>query len=149
MRRSEFMKRYSGWIKLIIFIALCAAIIFFTLQITAEYPALGEQVSYPVNQIEGFELTIEEPSWSPFKGYTIRWKVSADSEEVYFFVEDGNGYEYGGFEYLERLVDEQWYRLGYSQEHFAPLSLDFALGGNEAHGLEGSLVQILCGMQRI
>lgn len=28
---------------------------------------LGEPVSYPVNQVEGFELTIEKPTWSPFK----------------------------------------------------------------------------------
>ncbi len=34
---------------------------------------LGEPVSYPVNQVDGFELTIEKPTWSPFKGYTIRW----------------------------------------------------------------------------
>lgn len=33
---------------------------------------LGEPVSYPVNQVDGFELTIEKPTWSPFKGYTIR-----------------------------------------------------------------------------
>ena len=29
---------------------------------------LGEPVSYPVNQVDGFELTIEKPTWSPFKG---------------------------------------------------------------------------------
>ena len=34
---------------------------------------LGEPVSYPVNQVDGFELTIEKPTWSPFKGYTILW----------------------------------------------------------------------------
>ena len=42
---------------------------------------LGEPVSYPVNQVEGFELTIEKPTWSPFKGYTIRWAVTANSKE--------------------------------------------------------------------
>ena len=36
---------------------------------------LGEPVSYPVNQVDGFELTIEKPTWSPFKGYTIRWAL--------------------------------------------------------------------------
>ena len=44
---------------------------------------LGEPVSYPVNQVEGFELTIEKPTWSPFKGYTIRWAVTANSKEIY------------------------------------------------------------------
>ena len=37
---------------------------------------LGEPVSYPVNQVDGFELTIEKPTGSPFKGYTIRWAVT-------------------------------------------------------------------------
>ena len=38
--------------------------------------------SYPVNQVDGFELTIEKPTWSPFKGYTIRWAVTANSKEI-------------------------------------------------------------------
>lgn len=42
---------------------------------------LGEPVSYPVNQVDGFELTIEKPTWSPFKGYTIRWAVTANSKK--------------------------------------------------------------------
>lgn len=83
------MKRYRGWIVLFIFVVICSGGIWLTLQLTAEYPTLGEQVSYPVNQVEGFELTIEEPSWSPFRGYSIRWKVKADSEDVYYFIEDG------------------------------------------------------------
>ena len=51
---------------------------------------LGEPVSYPVNQVDGFELTIEKPTWSPFKGYTIRWAVTANSKEIYSFGEDGS-----------------------------------------------------------
>mgnify|MGYP005926023119 FL=1 len=75
---------------------------------------LGEPVSYPVNQVDGFELTIEKPTWSPFKGYTIRWAVTANSKEIYSFGEDGSP----GFEYLERHIDWQWYRLTYSQDIF-------------------------------
>ena len=86
---AELMKRYRGWLALLLFIALCAGGVWLTLKVTAEYPALGEPVSYPVNQIDGFELTIDEPSWSPFRGYTIRWKVTADSENVYYFIQDG------------------------------------------------------------
>ncbi|WP_434309495.1 hypothetical protein [Hominifimenecus sp. rT4P-3] len=127
------MKRYRGWVILLIFIALCASGVWLTLQVTAEYPTLGEPVSYPVNQIDGFELTIEKPSWSPFKGYTIRWAVTADSKEVYSLKTD--------FEYLERCIDGQWYRLEYLQDNFPFNNLEFALGGEESSGLEGSIVQ--------
>ena len=43
---------------------------------------LGEPVSYPVNQVDGFELTIEKPTWSPFKGYTfnnLEFSLGGDS----------------------------------------------------------------------
>lgn len=132
------MKRYRLWIALLILVAFCAGGVWLTLQATAEYPMLGEPVSYPVNQVQGFELTIEEPSWSPFKGYTIRYNVSADSEEVYYFIEEG---EKPGFEYLEHCVDGQWYRLGYSQEHFSFNTMEFALGGENSTSLGGSIVQ--------
>lgn len=132
------MKRRRGWIAFLIFIALCAAGVRLTLQVTAEYPTLGESVAYPVNQVEGFELTIEEPSWSPFKGYTLRWDVTAESEEVYYFIEERDT---PGFEYLERHIDGQWYRLGYTQEHFHFHSMEFALGGESGFGLGGSIVQ--------
>ena len=132
------MKRYRGWIILLIFIALCGGGIWLILQRTAEYPTLGKPVSYPVNQVEGLELTIEEPSWSPFKGYSIRWDITADSEEVYYFIHDGEG---PGFEYLERCIDGQWYRLGYSQDNFPFTSVEFALGKEEGSGLGGSIVQ--------
>ena len=97
---------------------------------------LGEPVSYPVNQVDGFELTIEKPTWSPFKGYTIRWAVTANSKEIYSFGEDGSP----GFEYLERHIDWQWYRLTYSQDIFPFNNLEFSLGGDST-GLQGSIVQ--------
>lgn len=131
------MKRHRGWIISFLLIALCIGGIWLILRSTAEYPALGESVSYPVNQVEGFELTIEEPSWSPFRGYTIRWAVSASSKDIYTFSGDGTN-----FEYLERCIDGQWYRLGYSQDEQYRLSNtpEFVLGG-ESTGLQGSVVQ--------
>ena len=54
--------------------------LFRSVRASLPWPALEEPVSYPVNQVEGFELTIGEPSWSPFTGYTIQWSVSAESE---------------------------------------------------------------------
>lgn len=136
---AELMKRYRGWLALLLFIALCAGGVWLTLKVTAEYPALGEPVSYPVNQIDGFELTIDEPSWSPFRGYTIRWKVTADSENVYYFIQDGEAPN--TFEYLECNVDGQWYRLSYTQDTFPFTTIEFALGGAEGSALEGSIVQ--------
>ena len=133
------MKRYRGWIAFLVFIAICAGGVWLTLQVTAEYPSLGEEVSYPVNQVEGFELTIEEPSWSPFKGYSIRWNVDADSEDVYYFIQDGE--PPNRFEYLERCVDGQWYRLAYTQDDFPFTTIEFALGGEEGLGLKGSTIQ--------
>ncbi|MFR2620830.1 MAG: hypothetical protein ACLTBD_09800 [Clostridia bacterium] len=97
---------------------------------------LGEPVSYPVNQVDGFELTIEKPTWSPFKGYTICWAVTANSKEIYSFGEDGSP----GFEYLERHIDRQGYRLTYSQDIFPFNNLEFSLGGDST-GLQGSIVQ--------
>ena len=132
------MKQHRRWIFLFILIAIFIAGIWLTLRITVEYPTLDGPVSYPVNQVDGFELTIEKPSWSPFKGYTIHWKISADSEEVYSFVKDGEG---PGFEYLERRVDGQWYRLGYTQDVFPFNTLEFALGGEESSSFEGTIVQ--------
>lgn len=87
----------------------------------------------------GFELTIDEPSWSPFRGYTIRWKVTADSENVYYFIQDGEAPN--TFEYLECNVDGQWYRLSYTQDTFPFTTIEFALGGAEGSALEGSIVQ--------
>lgn len=132
------MKRYRGWIVLLVFVALCAGGVWLILKTTAEYPELGEPVSYPVNQVEGFELTIEEPSWSPFKGYTIHWSVDADSEDIYYFTQDG---EAPDFVFLEQCIGGQWYRLGYLEENFPFNTVEFALGGEKSTGLVGSIVQ--------
>lgn len=132
------MKRYRVWIASLVFIAICAGGIWLTLQVTAEYPSLSEEVSYPVNQVDGFELTIEKPSWSPFKGYTIRYKVSANSKDIYYFTQDG---EAPDFAFLEQYIDGQWYRLGYLEETFPFNTVEFALGGEKGTNLEGSIVQ--------
>ena len=134
------MKRYRCWIILHATAVLCSGGAWLTLQVTAEHPALGDPVSYPVNQVDGFELTIEEPSWSPFKGYTIRWKVTANSEDVYAFSIDGNDSE-PDFSYLEQYADGQWHRLQYSQDDFGHNDIEFLLGRDESTSLEGSVVQ--------
>ena len=95
-------------------------------------------MDYPVNQLEGFALDIEEPAWSPFRGYTLRYEVTADSDDVYRFVQDPGG---PGFEFLERCVDGQWYRLVPSRKSVSYAPLEFALGGEGALGLSGSIVQ--------
>ena len=83
------MKKFRSFIILIAVILVCAGGVWLTLKSTAEYPSLSDvAVTYQVNQVDGFELTIEKPSFSPFTGYTIRWKVAADSEDVYYFVQD-------------------------------------------------------------
>lgn len=133
------MKRYQGWIILAALIVLCAGGVWVTLQVTAEYPSLGEPVSYPVNQVDGFELTIEEPTWSPFRGYTIKWAVTAASKEIYTFSRDWE--KEPDFAYLERCVDGYWHRLNYSQDDFSHNSMDFPVGGDEAVRFQGSLVQ--------
>lgn len=81
-------------------------------------------------------MTIEEPMWTPFKGYTIRQAVEADSKEVCSFDDDAPG-----FAYLERCIDGQWYRLGYSQDRFPFHSFALEWGGEESGGLQGSIVQ--------
>ena len=143
-RREEFkrklmIKRCRRLLILVALIALCAGGIRLVLRLTAEYPSLGEPVSYPVNQVDGFKLTIEVPGWSPFTGYTIRWTVTADSEEVYTFSHDWESEP--DFAYLERRVDGRWYRLRYTQDDFAFNPIEFPLGGDEAWRLQGSIVQ--------
>ena len=129
------MKKYRGWVIALLLILLCIGGVRLVLRATAEYPALGEPVSYPVNQVEGFTLSIETPTWSPFRGYTIRWTVSAESEDIYTF-----STENADFSNLERCVDGQWYRLKRSQDRENLSHLDFPLGGDST-GLQGSIVQ--------
>ena len=100
------MKKFRSFIILIAVILVCAGSVWLTLKATAEYPSFSDiAVTYPVNQVDGFELTIEKPSFSPFTGYTIRWKVTADSEDVYRFVQDGEATN--TFEYLEYNIGGQ------------------------------------------
>ena len=44
------MKKYRGWVIALLLILLCIGGVRLVLRATAEYPALGEPVSYPVNQ---------------------------------------------------------------------------------------------------
>ena len=129
------MKRHRRWLILLLCAGFCIGGVRLILWATADWPALEDPVSYPVNQVEGFELTIGEPSWSPFTGYTIQWSVSAESEEIYVFVSD-----VPFFEYLERCVDGQWYRLARSQENLPYNPLEFSLGG-QTSTFQGSMVQ--------
>lgn len=135
------MKKFRGLLICLLILTVYAGGVWLTLHLTTEYPALGEPVSYPVNQVPGFALTLAEPSWSPFKGYSLRYDVAAESETVYTFTACHSA----GFERLEQQVDGQWRRLTVSPPPpeeftcFAPLEFD--LGGGEGHGLEGSLVQ--------
>ncbi len=133
------MKRIRSWFTLLFVLAVLGGIGYLVLRTTEEYPTLGAAVSYPVNETDGFELTIiEKPSWSPWKGYTIQWRISAHSEDLYTFSWDPEIEP--GFEYLERCVEGQWYRLAYTENNFSLNHTDFVLGG-ESTGLEGSLVQ--------
>ena len=127
------MKRYRGWIILLGFILACVGGARLILRVTAEYPGLGKPVFYPVNQVEGFEVTLRGPKWNVFTGYHIGWTVTVDSEDVYTFVSEG-----AGFEFLERCVDGQWYRLESSQKYFPLGSMECEMGG-EGSAASGSL----------
>ena len=133
------MKKHRSLFILLLLAVLCAGAVGLTLHLTAQYPPPGEPVDYPTNQAEGFVLTLEKPTWSPFKGHTLRWKVTADSDEVYYFGHDGNAPN--SFEFLERQLDGQWYRLGYTQTDEPFTTIEFAVGGQESSGLSGSVVQ--------
>ena len=137
------MKRCRKWLILLALLFICIGGVWTISRVTAEYPPLGEAVSYPVNQVKGFELSIEKPSFSPFRGYTLRWQVTAESDDVYYFVQDGEAPN--TFEYLECNVDGQWTRLGYLQDAFSFTTIEFALGAEEGSGLSGSIVQKYAG----
>ena len=76
------MKRCRGLVVLGLLTALCAGAVWLTLRVTARYPAWGGPVADPVNRVEGFALSIEETTWSPFRGYTLRYEIQMDSEEI-------------------------------------------------------------------
>ncbi|MDD3346748.1 hypothetical protein [Oscillibacter sp.] len=131
------MKRSRGLLVLAILIALCAGAVWLTLRVTAEYPALGAPISYPVNQVEGFRLSMEDPTWSPFRGYTLRYKIAINSEDVYQLVDEDSK----PFAHLERLLDGQWYGLRCQRGETAHISNSLAIGGHDQTGFEASMVQ--------
>ncbi len=128
------MKKARGWCIAAVVICVICIGIWGIGKATEEYPEIGEAVSYAVNDVDDISLEIDEPSWSPFHGYTIRWKVNTESENTYRFDADGTG-----FEFLECCIDGKWYRLAYTQDNFPYNSLSFELGKGES--LAGSVVQ--------
>ena len=94
------------------------------LSVTAEYPSLGEPALYPVNELSGVILSVEEPVWSPFRGYTLRYGIEIDSKEVCLASD-----EESAFEQLEMLSDGVWHRLSCRRATFNPVS--FELGERE------------------
>ncbi|MGI6030378.1 MAG: hypothetical protein ACOX7F_02635 [Eubacteriales bacterium] len=129
------MKRYKPFFIVGLLILAVVGGVWLTLRATAHYPTPGEPVSYPVNQAEGFVLSVEEPTWSPFRGYTLRYAIAIDSPEVYSLVDDAPQ----TFEHLEWFHQGQWVRLVRQTESGAYVTFD--IGGSENTGFQGSLVQ--------
>lgn len=59
----------------LLLVCVLGGTVFLTLHLTAHSPVVGDAVFYPVNQLEGFSLSVEPPSFSPFRGYTIRYEM--------------------------------------------------------------------------
>ena len=133
------MKRFRPLVILLLIAALCWGGVQLVLFKTAHYPALSQPVDYPVNQLEGFALSLERFAFSPFKGHSFHYDIEIDSDEVYFFVQG-----HGSPERLEREIDGQWYRM-FRRENDAFNSLTFDLGGEGSRGFSGSLVQEYAG----
>lgn len=131
------MKKYRGWLNLCLVLVLCGGALWLTWQKTAEYPELGAAVSHSVNDVEGVHLTMETPTFSPFRGYTIRYKIAIDSPEVYRLTWDGDK----TFAYWERKVGEQWYRLEAQRGLHDHIWGCQELGGLNITGFESSMVQ--------
>ena len=73
---------------------------------TAEYPEPGEVIDVPVNEVPSLTLTLEEPGFSPFRGYTLRFAIAADTPEPYLLHQrPGENF------WLEAHIDGQWRRL--------------------------------------
>jgi len=132
------VKHCCGWVIFAVVLALGWGAARLILSATAEYPSLGELALYPVNELSGFTLSIEEPVWSPFRGYTLRYGIEIDSKEVCVASD-----EESAFEQLEMLSDGVWHRLSCRRATFNPVS--FELGGAGNSGFYGSLVQKYAG----
>ena len=109
------MKHCCGWVIFAAVLALGWGAARLILSATAEYPSLGELALYPVNELSGFTLSIEEPVWSPFRGYTLRYGIEIDSKEVCVASD-----EESAFEQLEMLSDGVWHRLSCRRATFNP-----------------------------
>ena len=131
------MKRYLKKLHPLICIALFVGAIWIVFHVTAEYPIVGEPVSYPVNQLDGFTLSMTEGAWTPFRGHTFRYKIAIQSEEVYRLTMcDGkNG------QYLDRLVNGQWHRL--ERPEAIPDMVDWVtqVGGPDTLSFESKFTQ--------
>ncbi len=131
------MKRFRKWLILAAVAAVCAAGIWLLLQVTAEYPELGEEMTEPVNDIPGFTLELREIRHTFNKGYTLKWAIDANRDATYTM----NANPSNAPERLERQVDGRWYRL-VRKGTWADYDLPFDLGGEEGSlGLQASLVQ--------
>lgn len=51
--QGDFMKKLRGWLIFLLILTVCSGGVRPTLRLTAEYPALGEPASHPVNQVPG------------------------------------------------------------------------------------------------
>lgn len=129
------MKRYLKKLRPLICIALFVGVIWIVFHVTAKYPILGEPVTYPVNQIDGFELTMTEGSWTPFRGHTFRYQITIQSEEVYQLVTAKGK----SCRLLDRLVDGQWYRM--ERPEAIPEVIEWSAQVGNALGFESSFTQ--------
>lgn len=131
------MKRYLKKLSPLIWIALFIGVIWTVFQVTAEYPILGEPVSYSVNQLEGFELRMTEGAWTPFRGHSFRYKITIQSQEVYQLIaRKGKNYLQ-----LDRLVDGQWYRMERPETIPDMIDLAVTVGGPDTLSFEGKFTQ--------
>lgn len=131
------MSKYRSLWKWILFLTVCAGIVWLVLHVTASYPKLGEPVDYPVNDIPGIELTLEKQKWLPFTGHSFHWHMDVDTETPY-------SYNFQK-EYLEHQVDGQWYHLEQERRPF-PGDASTEVGGSESPmTIESSKVQAYAG----